>query len=134
MKLVLRREIATDKSTIGTLSIDGEVMMFTLEDAMRDEKIAGETAIPYGTYKIEITYSPKFKQFMPLLLNVPEYEGIRIHPGNTDVHTHGCILVGYAKDADRISNSTKAYQALFKALKAATDPISIDIIPGAGVL
>ena len=82
---------------------------YTLEDQVRDinkngkfdngeKKIPGETAIPFGTYDIEVTYSPTFKREMILIKNVSEFSGVRIHGGNTKENTQGCILVAYNTD------------------------------------
>ncbi len=89
--------------TLGELFLDNEFLCDTLEDAVRDgddgvlqkdEKIDGQTAIPLGTYEVIINMSTRFKREMPLLLNVPHFSGVRIHNGNTEAHTLGCILVG----------------------------------------
>jgi len=107
------------KSTIGELYIDGEWECYTLEDTVRNEKIYGETAIPKGSYKVKITYSPRFKTRLPILLDVPNFRGIRIHPGNTAKDTEGCLLVGQTRSGDFIGRSRRAFNALFKKLKAA---------------
>ena len=75
--------------------LDGRFGVLHLEDVVRQgEKVPGQTAIPEGIYTVQITFSNRFKRDLPLLLNVPNFEGIRIHPGNTDADTEGCILVG----------------------------------------
>jgi hypothetical protein len=94
MKLKLERYEYGTNETIGKLYIDGLFYCYTLEDERRDVKVKGETAIPKGTYKINTRYSPRFKRQLPWLLNVPGFEYILIHSGNTDDHTEGCILVG----------------------------------------
>lgn len=97
--MVLKRIRLTEERTIGELSIVGtDFKCFTLEDAVRAPgvKIAGKTAIPAGLYTVIVTQSPKFKTRLPILLNVPGFEGIRIHAGNTEADTSGCILVGRA--------------------------------------
>ncbi len=119
MKLKLVREAFTDKSTIGSLSVDGVYLCHTLEDVVRDVKIAGETCIPFGSYQVIINRSERFKRDMPLLMNVPGFSGIRIHPGNTDADTHGCILVGLIQDIDKIEKSREAFDTLFNTLNAA---------------
>ena len=81
-------------ATTGELYVDGKFVCYTLEDAIRKEKIKGVTAIPAGTYDVIINMSTRFKRLMPLLLNVPDFEGVRIHPGNTAEDTEGCIRVG----------------------------------------
>ena len=129
MDIKLKRIHKTKNSTIGELSINGVFQCYTLEDVERENKIAGETAISKGTYEIVITYSNRFKQFMPLLLNVPNFNGIRIHRGNKKEHTHGCILVGLTRSEDFIGNSSIAYSNLFSKLKKAskTEKITINI-------
>jgi len=94
MDLRLVRSRFTDKSTIGDLYVDGVRECFILEDTVRDEKIAGETAIPTGRYEIVTSFSNKFQKLLPLLVNVPNYEGVRIHPGNVPADTEGCLLPG----------------------------------------
>jgi len=129
MQLQLVRKIFTDKSTIGELSVNGVFECFTLEDKVRPVKIKGETAIPAGTYEVAITFSNKFQRFLPLLMNVPKFDGIRIHTGNTPKDTLGCILVGQNKGVDSISNSRLAFAPLFEKLQAIvrTEKIFIEI-------
>lgn len=119
MKLQLIRNASSAKSTIGRLLIDGTFQCWTLEDVVRPVKIAHETAIPAGTYKVVITESNRFKRRLPLLVDVPGFDGIRIHPGNSDVDTDGCILVGTAPATDWIGGSRAAFDALFAKLDAA---------------
>lgn len=119
MELKLIRSKSTKTSTSGTLSIDDEFECYTLEDPVRDKKIAAKTAIPSGTYTIDITHSNRFKKKMPILLNVPGFTGIRIHSGNTADDTEGCILVGKQKSDDRIAESRLAYSSLFAKLEKA---------------
>jgi len=128
MKLTLKREPSTTKSTPGKLYVDGVFECYTLEDVVRPSKIYGETAIPAGTYKVIINMSNRFKRLLPLLLNVPNYEGIRIHPGNTDKDTEGCILPGVTRSVDFVGNSRVAFDALFAKMQKA-DSIEITIEP-----
>jgi len=121
MKLHLKRLHRTDKSTIGELTIDGKFECYTLEDIERDVKIKAETAISKGTYKVIINQSNRFKRLMPLLLNVPNFEGVRIHAGNTNHDTEGCILVGRTRGVDFIGQSRKAYDSLFKKMQEAKE-------------
>jgi len=132
MKLELIREIFTDKSTVGRLSVNGVFSCYSLEDPVREEKIAGQTAIPYGTYEVIINYSQRFKKPMPLLLNVPNFEGIRIHPGNVAADTAGCILVGQTKSEDFVGVSKLAFGLLLDDLKSAAliEKIHIEIQKG----
>lgn len=126
MNLKLKRTQRSDKSTIGELTVDGLLECYTLEDVERKEKIYGKTAIPTGTYKVSITHSPRFNRRLPLLENVPGFEGVRIHPGNKAEDTEGCILVGRKKSQDMILESRLAFDALFKKLETAEE-IQIEI-------
>jgi len=124
MKILLERTTYTDKSTIGKLYINGVFQCFTLEDKDRNleqqgEKVYGETAIPRGKYDVVITYSKRFRTELPLLVDVPQFEGIRIHPGNFSGDTEGCILVGSGTAPDRLFNSRAAFNALFQRLEIA---------------
>lgn len=121
MKLLLERLQLDPDVTIGSLTIDGEWECWTLEDAVRAPgvKVKNATAIPAGTYRVDITMSNRFKQPMPLLLGVPMFEGIRIHSGNTAADVEGCILVGQDRLAKSIGRSRKAYAALFAKLREA---------------
>lgn len=121
MEITVIRKWKTEKSSIGELSINGVFECYTLEDKERnpkEKKVYGKTAIPKGKYEIAITFSNNFKTYLPLLLNVPNYEGVRIHPGNTDADTLGCILVGSGKGKDVITESRKAFSAVFKKMQA----------------
>jgi hypothetical protein len=117
MILELKRKIFTDDSTIGEISIDGEFVCFTLEDKVRDTKIQNVTAIPYGKYEVIINFSNHFQKYMPLLLNVPNYAGVRIHSGNKSGDTEGCILVGSSKSLNFIGNSRNTFKSLFARMK-----------------
>lgn len=133
MKLLrLVREELTEISTVGSLwGWNDERACYTLEDRVRPDgiKIPGETAIPAGEYEIAITWSERFQQPMPLLLRVPMFEGIRIHPGNTAKDTHGCILVGFHKLPDRVTDSKAAFHKLFLLISIAmqTDKVFLRV-------
>lgn len=129
MKLVLNRLLKTNTFTIGELLINDKYQCDILEDKVRlNEKVYGKTAIPAGTYEIKMTYSPKFKCVMPLLLNVPGFEGIRIHSGNSSKDTLGCLITGkWNNGNDWISNSKEEYNKLFKLLSDCKDKITITI-------
>jgi hypothetical protein len=130
MKMTLTRDKSTEKSTPGMLAIDGQFECYTLEDVVRASKIRGETAIPAGEYEVALTMSPRFKRILPLLVSVPGFDGIRIHPGNTDKDTEGCILVGESKSRDFIGSSRVAFMRLFNKLadaKEAGERITIEI-------
>lgn len=126
MKLKLPRGKPSANSTIGRLLVDDAFQCWTLEDIARPIKIPGNTAIPAGTYKVIITESNRFKRRLPLLVDVPGFAGIRIHPGNCATDTEGCILVGTSYSTDWVSNSRVAFDKLFALLDAA-EPGSIEI-------
>ena len=113
MKIEVTREPSANGCTIGTMTLDGVFECYTLEDVVREEKIFGETAIPAGTYTVVVSYSPRFKRDLPLLVSVPGFEGVRIHIGNTAADTHGCILVGRTHNADSVGASTLAFNSLY---------------------
>lgn len=149
MKLLLKRIAKMEKYTIGKLYIDGEYFVDTLEDTDRNltstmskDKIAkvkvyGKTAIPTGTYVVDMnTVSPKFGKRswaqpyggkVPRLQDVPGYEGVLIHPGNTADDTSGCILVGRNKVKGQVVESQDTFKALMKILVKAKDEITITI-------
>lgn len=111
--------------TLGKMYIDGEEFCYTLEDVVRPdgEKVYGETAIPTGRYRVDITFSNRFQQPMPLVMDVPNFSGIRIHAGNTDKDTHGCILVGarVSPGGNAISESRMAYNLVFAHIRDAVE-------------
>ena len=99
LNLKLERKWKKEKYTIGNLYVNGVFFSNVLEDTVRglhqdmtpEEikkiKIHGQTAIPSGRYEIRVTLSARFRRQLPILLNVPGYAGVRIHPGNTDANT-----------------------------------------------
>lgn len=122
MKLTLKRKFLSDKYTIGDLFIDGKFFCNTIEDKVRElpvtcpytlkgqlckckGKVYAETAIPDGTYKITMEYSPRFKRKLPLLHDVPHFIGILIHSGNTEADSAGCVIVGNNSIKGRVSES-----------------------------
>ena len=120
MELAVKRTDANGVRTIGLFFIDGFNYCWTLEDAIREgPKIHGKTAIPPGRYRVIINHSHRFNRDMPLLCDVPGFEGIRIHSGNTDADTDGCILVGEVRDKDAIYRSHAAFDPLFQKMKSA---------------
>lgn len=130
IKLLVTRVAKRNKYTIGKLFVDGVYFCDTLEDKVRDltkeKKVAGDTAIPTGIYKVIVNLSPKFKRLLPRLLNVPFFDGILIHRGNTEKDSSGCILVGENKIVGKVINSTKHEERLVDLLKNETD-ITIEI-------
>lgn len=131
MRLTLIRKYKLPTYTIGKLYIDGEYFCDTLEDKDRGLtdsmfvseiskiKIKKETAIPTGTYKVTITYSNRFKKNMPLINDVKGFEGIRIHSGNTDKDTEGCLLVGMNLERGKVLKSQETFRKLYKMLSGA---------------
>jgi len=122
MELILTRIAKRKTYTIGRLAIRKEVndeylagtadeyFCDTLEPTWRDyahggRKIKGRSAIPEGRYAVVISWSPKMKAWLPILLGVPNFEGIRIHAGNTSEDTEGCILVGKNREVGKVLDS-----------------------------
>lgn len=139
MYIQLVREDFTDTSTEGKMFINGTFECHTLEDCDRfleldGQKVYGKTCIPRGTYDIIITKSNRFKKNLPLLIDVPQFKGIRIHAGNTSRDTEGCILVGRTNgdlDDDFIGNSKDAFRSLMPKIKNALDSdelVTIEIV------
>ena len=142
MNLTLKRLNLTPNYTEGELYVNGVYFCKTLEDTNRDlnkngqfdnneKKVYGETCIPYGKYKVILSYSPKFKRELPEILEVPNFQGIRIHRGNKISDTLGCILCGEKVKNGYLSNSTP-YEIklveLFKQAKLRNEESFIEII------
>ena len=142
MNLTLKRLNLTPNYTEGELYVNGVYFCKTLEDTSRDlnkngqfdnneKKVYGETCIPYGKYKVILSYSPKFKRELPEILEVPDFQGIRIHRGNKISDTLGCILCGEKVKNGYLSNSTP-YEIklveLFKQAKSRNEESFIEII------
>ena len=130
MEILVNRRKKTKISTISDVLIDGVFFCFGLEDLdrglnqkmpiaeIRQKKVFGQTAIPAGRYEIIINFSNRFQQYKPLLLNVPGFEGVRIHAGNKAANTEGCLLLGQTEAADFIGNSRLAYRSFLPRLRA----------------
>lgn len=143
MELLLKRVALRDTYTIGRLYLNGTYFSDTLEDRVRDinkdgdlndvgeGKVYGKTAIPYGKYEITMkVQSPKYSQrasyawckgYLPRLLNVPHFEGILIHGGNSADDSCGCLLVGENKVKGKVINSMATLKRLVSMLKHASD-------------
>ena len=136
MNLELKRIFKGKDYTIGRLFIDGEYFCDTLEDPVRQldsikDKIYSKTAIPTGKYKVSMSVvSPKYsirKSYnwcggrLPRLLDVPFFDGILIHSGNTPDHTAGCILVGENKITGQVINSMNTLKNLWIKLNVADE-------------
>ena len=108
-ELLIKRYIYNDSKTtggeennIGDFFIDGEFFCYSLEDKIRFEKVYGKTAIPDGRYKVVLTHSRRFKRIMPLLVKVKNFEGVRLHGGNSAENSHGCPLIAFHTDKIKI--------------------------------
>lgn len=130
LELILYRHTANtkpDRNIIGDLHIANKFFSFTLEDEIRQQgvKVYGKTCIDAGRYKVIVTYSPKFKKYLPLLLNVPRFKYIRMHNGVHSGHTLGCVLTGFKTDGNKIWG--KADEVLTKRLQQHDGDIYITI-------
>lgn len=130
MNLFLKRFEFGTTYTIGKLYNGDEYLCFVLEDKFREVegkpvaewKIPNETAIPKGTYKVIVDHSNHFDKDLPHILNVPGYEGVRIHTGNTSKDTEGCLILGSSwVGKDFVGGSKAAFDKVFPLLKAAKD-------------
>lgn len=121
MEIIVQRFLFEADCTVGRLYINGILKCFTLEDEIRALKVKGETAIPYGKYELGMRYSPKFTprygHDMLWVKNVPGFEYILIHPGNTDDDTDGCLLlgnkIGIVKKQTAVVNSVSTYEKIY---------------------
>ena len=135
MRLRVKRIAKNSEYTIGNLYIDGEFFCNTLEDMDRGlkdsqsllyikaKKIFGKTAIPTGTYKVDMTYSNRFKKVLPLLVGVKGFDGIRIHQGNLPKDTEGCLLVGKNTFKGMVSDSKITLDSLLNKMAKEKDII-----------
>lgn len=129
MTISIIRQPSAKGATIGRLYVNGVPEGYTCEDVVRPaaQKVFGQSAIPAGVYKVIINRSERFSKLagrdveLPLLLNVPGYAGVRIHPGNKPADTEGCILPGTAigPDGASVAYSQVAFKALFNQMQAA---------------
>ena len=130
MKIVVERPaVCGPDCTISECYVDGAWECYILEDEVREVagqpvsqwKVKGKTAIGRGTRNVVITMSNRFKRDLPLLEEVPGFEGVRIHPGNTSEDTEGCLLPGRGKTEKTVTESRVAFNELFGKIKAALD-------------
>jgi hypothetical protein len=140
MELILKRRFLGAEYTIGTLSIDGGYFCDTLEDKdrgltqsmsldeIRKVKVAHETAIPAGVYKVIVNLSPAKKRMLPRILDVPGFSGILIHRGNTKHDSSGCILVGENKVKGKVINSTGYEKRLVEILSDVKEDVVLKIV------
>lgn len=111
-------------TTLSDIYVNGVFECVGLEDKVREgQKIPGETAIPEGKYEVRVTWSPRFKRHLPLLIDVPGFDGIRIHPGNSHRDSSGCLLVGenftMVAGVPFLLHSVRAFDRLFAKLETA---------------
>lgn len=131
MKLILKRKTEINSTVLGELFINNKFFCYTLEDKIREVKIKHETCIPEGIYKVILTLSQRFKVVLPLLLNVPNFAGIRIHAGSTIASTSGCIIVGSSILGERLLHSKTTLEQLMIRLKQALrnkEEVTIEVI------
>lgn len=135
MEIIVRRLYKKEDYTIGKLYINGVYECDTLEDKVRDfnneQKVYGRTAIPYGKYEVTLNVqSPKYANkssyiwcggYLPRLINVPHFDGILIHSGNTAEHSSGCILVGENKVKGMVLYSMETLKRIYAKLKSASN-------------
>ena len=124
MHLGIRRDPKPDH-TPGELWVDGKFFCYTLEDVDRKlesggKKVYGETCIPRGQYPVVLDFSARFNIVTPHVLGVPQFDGIRIHAGNTTADTHGCPLVG----SKRVGATVQGSRDVFARLMAILEPAS----------
>jgi hypothetical protein len=137
MQLKVIRSVFTDKTTLGQLYLNDEFFAYTCEDTVRNlngdcsKKIQNKTAIDSGSYEVILSFSNRFQRYLPLLLNVRCFEGIRMHGGNTAEDSEGCILIGAQGDMEtKIWNCASKVAGLVAALKAVerSEKIFIEIV------
>jgi len=129
MEIRVKRTDFTDESTIGELYINDKLSMYTLEDldrGLKDEmpiegikalKVHSLTAIPTGRYQLVMSFSNRFQKYLPEILNVKGFAGIRMHTGNKAADSEGCILVGKTKTKNFISGSKVAFEGLLREIQ-----------------
>ena len=149
MELLLKRIARRDTYTIGHLYVDGKYFCDTIEDKDRglsqalpvtvnkNKKKQGITAIPVGRYRVTLSIqSPRFSKkkqyefcngYLPRLVNVPAFDGVLMHIGNTAKDTEGCILVGKNTQVGMVTDSTATFKRLYKVLKSSLDNIYVTI-------
>ena len=122
-KLTLKRIAKKADYTIGRLEDEmGKRICDTLEPTWRNYKggelkVPRKSAVPEGTYPVVVTKSWKFGKYLPLLVGVPGFEGIRIHSGNTSKDTEGCILVGQNLEKGKVLMSRITLERLMKLIE-----------------
>lgn len=123
------RKWKVGKESIGELYVNSSHFAYTLEDQVREIKgqpvatwkVQNETAIPEGKFEVRMTFSNRFQRIMPELIGVPGFAGVRIHGGNTDKDTDGCILCGQMKDGMGIHNCAHVLEQLSAMIQSTID-------------
>lgn len=144
MNLILERKILNKDSTEGNLYVNGKWFCHVIEDVVRAKpgewkkelKVYAKTAIPYGTYPVMVTYSPKFKRMLTLIDKVADFSGIRIHNGTNEKSSAGCPIISYINDdgpdgiRNRVINDKAAMNDLVKLVSDAQkkEKVFIDIV------
>lgn len=123
---LIRDNDPMDAHNWGEMFADGSLLGQTLEDKDRylehgGKKIQNETAIPRGRYRVSITFSNRFQKPMPLVHDVSQFSGVRIHGGNTEENTEGCPLLGAIRTANGIAQCAGVNARLMSLLEAAED-------------
>jgi hypothetical protein len=139
MKIKVQRTARKAGYTVGKMYLDGKYFCDTLEDTDRGlrqdmtpveiyrRKVMHQTAIPTGTYKVIVNVSPAKQRLLPRLLDVPGFDGILIHRGNTADDSSGCILVGENKAVGKVINSTQYELRLVELLKGERE-ITVEVV------
>jgi len=139
MKLLLQRKVLTDKYTQGVLYVNGIFFCHTIEDKVRAKagmwkrifKVKAQTAIAYGTYPVLVTWSPRFKRQLTGVFNVPDFLGIRIHNGTSELSSEGCIIVSHqVEKPGRLVNDKQAMNQLCILIEDAQkkEKVTLEII------
>lgn len=145
MELILERKILNKDSTEGNLYINKIWFCHVIEDVVRAKpgewksslKVYAKTAIPYGRYRVKVTWSPKFRRQLTQILDVPDFQGIRIHNGTNEKSSAGCPIISYLNDdgpdgiRNRLINDPAAMNELVKKIQAVQDKeeVWIEIVP-----
>ena len=130
MELLLKRHTFKPTYTIGKLFLNSKYFCDVIEDTVRDlnmdgdlddcgeGKVYGKTAIPYGRYEVKLTMSNRFNKVLPILIGVKGFESIRIHSGNTEQDSLGCLIVGENKEVGKVLNSRVTMDKLMKEFES----------------